>query len=79
MDTRGPEFNTEAYNNGNAVVGAILGAIGANGENVISRGSEIRIPASTVLRFRLEEPLHLVGWQDPGCQNNGYHYHDWYR
>jgi hypothetical protein len=83
MDTSGPEFNTEAYNNGNAVVGAILGAIaGANGENVITRGSEIRIPADTVLRFRLEEPLHLVGWQDPGYQNNGYHYHhehDWYR
>ncbi|HLG99530.1 MAG TPA: hypothetical protein VKX49_24695 [Bryobacteraceae bacterium] len=83
MDTSGPEFNSQAYNNGNAVVGAILGAIaGANGENVITRGSEIRIPADAVLRFQLQEPLHVVGWQDPGYQNNGYHYHrdrDWYR
>jgi hypothetical protein len=83
MDTTGPEFNTQDYQNGNGVVGAIMGAIaGANGEQVEPHGSEIRIPPDTVLRFQLQQPLHVANWQDPGYDRNGDHYHrdhDWYR
>ncbi|HYL36352.1 MAG TPA: hypothetical protein VEV17_10605 [Bryobacteraceae bacterium] len=83
MDNTGPEFNAQTYNNGNGVLGAIIGAIaGATGAQVETQGSEIRVPPGTVLRFELQQPLRVVGWQDPGYQRNGIHYHhdhDWYR
>lgn len=85
MDTAGPQYNmpeTE-YNNGGGVVGAIIGAIaGANGEQVEPNGAEIRVPAGSVVTFQLREPMHIVGWGDPGYMNGRSHYHrehDWYR
>ncbi len=85
MDTSGPQFNLHRndYDQGSGLVGAIVGAVeGANGENVEARGDHISVPAGAILRFQLQEPLHVVGWNDPGYDQGGYHYHhehDWYR
>jgi len=42
-----------------AAIGAIAGAAAGGGAQVLTKGREIRVPAETVLNFRLEEPLHL--------------------
>ena len=42
-----------------AAIGAIAGAAAGGGVQVLTKGHEIRVPAETVLRFRLDEPLHL--------------------
>jgi uncharacterized protein YcfJ len=42
-----------------AAIGAIAGAAAGGGVQVLTRGREIRVPAETVLNFRLEQPLHL--------------------
>jgi len=85
LDIRGPQYNMpqNAYNDGSGVLGSIIGAIaGANGEQVETRGREIRIPVNSVVTFQLQQPLRVVTWNDPGYDNGGYHYHrehDWYR
>ena len=85
MDAAGPNFNMPEnnYNNGSGLVGSIIGAIaGAAGAHVETQGDHIYVPAESVLRFRLQEPLHTVSWGDPGYMSNGYHHHhdhDWYR
>ena len=82
MDATGPQFNMDAntYNSGAGLLGTIVGAIAG----VETRGGEIRVPSGSVLTFQLQEPLYLVGWQDEGYMQNGYHYHryerhGWYR
>jgi len=42
-----------------AAIGAAAGAATGGGVEVLTRGPELRVPAETVLRFRLERPLHL--------------------
>jgi hypothetical protein len=42
-----------------AAIGAIAGAATGGGVQVLTAGREIRVPAETVLNFRLERPLHL--------------------
>ena len=42
-----------------AAIGAIAGAAAGGGVQVLTKGKEIRVPAETVLNFKLEEPLHL--------------------
>jgi uncharacterized protein YcfJ len=42
-----------------AAIGALAGAAAGGGAQVLTKGSEIRVPAETVLNFRLEQPLHL--------------------
>jgi hypothetical protein len=42
-----------------AAIGAVAGAAAGGGAQVLTKGHEIRVPAETVLTFRLEEPLHL--------------------
>jgi len=42
-----------------AAIGAIAGAAAGGGAQVLTKGHELRVPAETVLNFRLEEPLHL--------------------
>ena len=85
MDTNGPQYNMQQsyYDNGTGIVGAIVGAIaGANGEQVEPSGGTIQVPAGSLLTFELREPLHVVGWGDPGYNRDQYHYHhehDWYR
>ena len=42
-----------------AAIGAVAGAAAGGGVQVLTRGKEIRVPAETVLNFRLEQPLRL--------------------
>ena len=42
-----------------AAIGAIAGAAAGGGAQVLTKGKEIRVPAETVLKFRLEQPLRL--------------------
>jgi len=42
-----------------AAIGAIAGAAAGGGVQVLTKGREIRVPAETVLHFRLDQPLHL--------------------
>jgi len=44
-----------------AAIGAIGGAAGGAAVQVLTRGKEIQVPAETLLTFRIEEPLRLVG------------------
>ena len=78
LDTSGPGFNANNYNNGGGIIGNIVGAIAG----VETRGQTIRVPAGSLLRFHTEAPLRVVDWPDPGYTERGYHYHrdhDWYR
>jgi hypothetical protein len=82
MDTSGPQFNMPRgdYENGGGLLGNIIGAI--SGGQVEMRGNEVRVPADVIVTFQLQEPLHVVGWNDPGYNRDRYHYHregDWYR
>ena len=42
-----------------AAIGAIAGAATGAGVQVLTRGKEVRVPAETVLTFRLDQPLQL--------------------
>lgn len=42
-----------------AAIGAVAGAAAGGGAQVLTKGHEIRVPAETVLNFRLDAPLHL--------------------
>lgn len=44
-----------------AAIGAAVGAAGGAAAQVITRGKEVRVPAETVLSFRLDEPARLAG------------------
>ena len=87
VDTAGPQFNMPQtdYDNGSGVIASIMSAIDPQpGDNVHVevRGHELHVPDGTVIRFQLQEPLHVATWTDPGYQDNGNHYHhdnDWYR
>ena len=58
----------------NSLVGSIIGAI--NGGQY--EGRAVRIPAGTVLNFRVQAPL-VLGVADRGVDRDGNHYHDWYK
>jgi len=42
-----------------AAIGAVAGAAAGGGAQILTRGREVRVPAETVLNFRLEQPLAL--------------------
>lgn len=42
-----------------AAIGAVAGAAAGGGVEVATKGHEIRVPAETLLRFRLDRPMHL--------------------
>jgi hypothetical protein len=44
-----------------AAIGAAAGAAAGAGVQVLTRGKEVRVPAETVLTFRLDQPLRLQG------------------
>jgi hypothetical protein len=86
----GANKRTGKYVGGGAILGAIIGgiagggkgaAIGAGagaaagaGAQVLTRGKSVRVPAESLLTFRLAEPLR-AGIFDDGYSNNGRHYH----
>jgi hypothetical protein len=86
----GANKRTGKYVGGGAILGAIIGgiagggkgaAIGAGagaaagaGAQVLTRGKSVKVPAETLLTFRLAEPLR-AGSFDNGYTNNGRHYH----
>jgi hypothetical protein len=45
-----------------AAVGAAVGAAGGAAAQVLTRGKEVRVPAETVLTFRLDQPIQLQGY-----------------
>jgi hypothetical protein len=87
MESSGPDFNMNqaAYNNGEGLVGSIVGAIAnASGGHVEYRGNAIHVPDGSVMTFQLQQPLHVVSWGDGGYTDHGEHYHHfedhgWYR
>jgi hypothetical protein len=42
-----------------AAIGGVAGAAAGGGAQVLTKGHEVRVPAESVLNFRLEQPLHL--------------------
>ena len=57
----------------NSLVGSIIGAI--NGGQ--AQGRAVRIPARSLLNFRVQRPLDM-GVADRGIMRDGRHYHDYY-
>jgi hypothetical protein len=45
-----------------AAVGAAVGAAGGAAAQVLTRGKEVKVPAETVLTFRLDQPIQLQGY-----------------
>jgi hypothetical protein len=86
----GVNKRTGKYVGGGAVLGAIIGgiagggkgaAIGAGagaaagaGTQVLTRGKSVKVPAESLLTFRLTEPLR-AGIVDTGYRRSGIHYH----
>jgi len=89
-DGLGANSRTATYVGGGAAIGAIIGAIAGGGKGaaigagvgagagagtqVLTRGKEVRIPAETVVTFRLNQPLYL-GIADNGYKRGRDHYH----
>lgn len=55
------------------VVEAVMA--GAGGQ-ILTRGRAVRIPAESLLTFRIERPLDM-GIVDPGYTRDGVHYHNY--
>jgi len=90
-DGLGTNARTGEFVGGGALVGAIIGAIAGGGKGaaigaaagagagagtqLLTRGSTVRIPAESLLTFRLEQTLEM-GAADNGFTRGGHHYHD---
>jgi hypothetical protein len=48
-----------------AVLGGLIGAAAGAAAQVLTQGKEVRIPAESVLRFKLDEPIHLQAASTP--------------
>ena len=86
----GANRRTGKYVGGGAVIGSIIGAIAGGGKGAaigaaagagagavgqtVTRGGNVRVPAESVITFRLDRDLR-VGIRDEGYDRNGYHYH----
>jgi hypothetical protein len=57
-----------------AAIGALAGGAAGAGTQVLTRGSSVKVPAESILTFRLERPLR-IGESDAGYTRNGHHYH----
>jgi hypothetical protein len=87
-----PGKHTGEYVGGGAIIGGIIGAIAGGGKgaaigaaagagagaSVMTRGRMVRVPAESLLTFRLERPL-VIGAVDRGRMIDGRHYHDYRR
>lgn len=87
-DNVGKNKRTATFIGGGAALGALIGAIAGGGKGaaigaaagagagtqILTRGKTVRIPAETLLTFRLEQAL-AMGIADKGISRNGRHYH----
>ena len=89
-DGVGKNRRTAEFVGGGAALGAIIGAIAGGGQGAaigaaagagagagtqtLTRGRTLRVPAESLLTFRLEQPLG-IGAADNGFTRNGRHYH----
>jgi hypothetical protein len=58
-----------------AAIGAAAGAAAGAGGQIITRGRSLRIPAESLLTFRIDRSLRM-GLADPGELRDGSHYHN---
>jgi hypothetical protein len=86
----GVNERTGKYVGGGALVGSIIGAIAGGGKGAaigaatgagagavgqtVTRGGSVRLPAESLLTFRVDRPLRM-GVADSGYMRDGYHYH----
>lgn len=86
----GANKRTGKYVGGGAVLGTIIGAIAGGGKGAaigaaagagagavgqtVTRGGRVRLPAESLVTFRLDRPLR-VGASDNGFSRDGRHYH----
>ena len=64
-----------------AAIGALAGGAAGAGTQVLTRGHAVKVPAESVLTFRLEQPFELGTGKytnDNGYDRDGHHYHDNY-
>ena len=89
-DGIGKNKRTAEFIGGGAVLGAIIGAIAGGGKGaaigaaagagagagtqILTRGKTVKVPAESLLTFRLEQPIEM-GAVDNGFTRNGRHYH----
>ena len=89
-DGIGKNKRTGEYIGGGAALGAIIGAIAGGGKGaaigaaagagagagaqVLTRGKRVKVPAESLLTFRLEQPISM-GVADSGVTRGGRHYH----
>ena len=87
----GANKRTGKFVGGGALIGTILGAIGGGGKGAaigalaggaagagtqtLTRGRGVRVPAESILTFRLNQPLRLRSDPDEGYMRDGHHYH----
>jgi hypothetical protein len=57
-----------------AAIGAAAGAAAGAGTQIATQGREVRVPAESIVNFRLDQPL-MVNIPDNGYDQNGDHYH----
>jgi hypothetical protein len=88
--TIGKNKKTATYIGGGALLGAVIGAVAGGGKGaaigaatgaaagagaqIITQGRTVRVPAESLLTFRLSRDLN-VGVQDDGYNRNNRHYH----
>jgi hypothetical protein len=93
-DSFGTNARTGEFLGGGALLGTIIGAIAGGGKGAaigaasgagagvgaqfLTRGRSVRVPAESLLTFRLEQPLEM-GVADNGITRRGRHYHTPYR
>jgi len=86
----GTNKRTGKYVGGGAILGSIIGAIAGGGKGAaigaaagagagavgqtVTRGGNVRLPAESLITFRLDRALR-VGGADDGYDRNGHHYH----
>jgi DUF3011 family protein len=94
IDAPDSDRHTGEYVGGGAILGSIIGAIAGGGKgaaigaaagavagasaSVSTRGQMVRVPAESLLTFRLDRPL-IISAFDRGRMINGRHYHDYRR
>jgi hypothetical protein len=59
-----------------AAAGAVVGAAGGAATQILTKGRRVRVPAETLLNYRLQSDLNL-DVQDSGYEREGHHFHRW--